>query len=114
MSLEMLGGERIPPPLPPRSALAEQERERERKQITPWAVGKRREDGEILRGSGRALGAGRGRSGGWHRSFSGGGSGRQRHRRVGGGRADYSCVLHQARAAQAGSFLSFYPRIRAG
>lgn len=114
MSLETLGGERIPPPLPPRSALAEQERERERKQIAPWAVGKQREDGEILPGSGRALSAGRGRSGGWHRASSGGGSGRQRHRGVGGGRADCSCVLHQARAARAGSFLSSCPRIQAG
>lgn len=59
MSLEMLGGERIPPPLPPRSALAEQERERERKQIAPWAVRKQKEDGEILPGSGRAQGAGK-------------------------------------------------------
>lgn len=36
VSLEMLGGERITPPLPPRSALAEQAKEREREnQIAP-------------------------------------------------------------------------------
>lgn len=49
VSLEMLGGERIPPPLPPRSALAEQEKERERKQIAPWAVGKPRRMGRLCR-----------------------------------------------------------------
>lgn len=62
MSLEMLGGDRIPPPLPPRSALAEQERERKRKQIAPWAVGKQKEDGEVLPGQGRALSTGKERA----------------------------------------------------
>lgn len=114
MSLEMLGGERIPPPLPPLSgSQSKKEKERE-KTNSAWAVGKQRQDGESRPGPARALSASEGRSSGWHRASSGGGSGRQRHGRVGGGRAARSCVLHQARAAGAGSFLSSCPRIQAG
>lgn len=62
MAPEMLGGDRIPPPLPPHSALAQQERERKRKQIEPWAVGKHKENGEVLPGQGPALSAGKERA----------------------------------------------------
>lgn len=65
MSLENVRrGKKIPPPLPPCSALAEQEKERERKQLAPRAVGEPRRMGKILPGPGRALSAEEGREAG--------------------------------------------------